>query len=187
MVCPDFLSLHKCSNTALYRSLSDLPPNVRLEDVYSDFFSYIIRHTREHLKADTGNDPWSSDVEIILAHPNKWGKHEQDFLLTAMISADVISDNDAAKSRVYFVEEAEASARYCVSTSSTPFASQLKVRGIRPAFVLDDHLHSCVIQKGSKFIVCDAGGSTIDISTYDVKSISSDRMGLAELQVPSCT
>lgn len=125
---------HKCSDIVPRWSRLDLPPNVRLEDVYSDFFSYIIRHTREHVRVDTGNDPWSSasDVEIIIAHPNKWGKHEQNFLLNAMISADIINDVDTAKSRVYFVEEAEASARYCISGSSTPFVSQLKVCGIRP-------------------------------------------------------
>ena len=118
-----------------------LPSNVPLSKVYADFLAYIMNHTVSHLRADTGSDPWSPDVEIILAHPNGWGRHEQDFLVTAAISAGLIKDNEAAKGRIYFVEEAEASARYCVSTSSTAFASQLRVSLRWPG--LD--LHSLII------------------------------------------
>jgi hypothetical protein len=103
-----------------------LPPDVRLERVYTDFVRYVLDHTRKHLISDTGSDPWTPDVEIVLAHPNGWGKHEQDFLLGVAVSAGLISESARSK-QVYFVEEAEASARYCISTTNSAFAAQLKV------------------------------------------------------------
>lgn len=35
-------------------------------------------------------------------------------------------------------------------------------------------------------MVCDAGGSTVDISCYEVKSMTSKRMNLQELALPAC-
>lgn len=105
----------------------DLPPNVRLREVYTDFMAYVLKHTRDHLKADIGSDPWTSDAEIVLAHPNRWGKLEQDFLMTVAVASGLVADNESARSRVYFVEEAEASARYCVCATNCPFAAELKV------------------------------------------------------------
>lgn len=81
---------------------SELPLGVRLEDVYVDFMQYIVQHTRSHLKSTIG-------------------EHEQDFLLNAAVTAGLVDDTAEGKSHVYFVEEAEASARYCVSTSTTSF------------------------------------------------------------------
>ena len=119
-------------------------------------------------------------------YPNFWGQPQQEFLLDIAVSTHLIPDTEAARSkRVYFVEEAEASARYCISTTTNPFATRLKVRNL---LITDTSCLTLVtLQKGSKFIVCDAGGSTVDITTYEIKSMSSDRMSLKELVSPSCT
>lgn len=117
-----------------YASVLALPSDVSLENIYTDFLTYVLKHTKQHLKADTGSDPWTPDAEIIIAHPNKWGKTQQDFLMQVAVASGFVEDSDYGRSRIYFVEEAEASARYCVSTSSTPFASLLNVRGLYPRF-----------------------------------------------------
>jgi hypothetical protein len=75
---------------------------------------YVLDHTIVFLKDTVGADLWAScgaDAEVILAHPNKWGAHEQNFLLQAAIEAELIS-KERAKTGLFFVEEAEASARY---------------------------------------------------------------------------
>jgi len=97
---------------------SDLPPNVTITQVYSDYMRYIINHTRQHLHDYLGRDVWTENydqVEIILAHPNHWGSHEQDILEQAAVNAGAISKKGTAK-RLHFVEEAEASASFCTST-----------------------------------------------------------------------
>lgn len=111
----------------LIRGCIDLPPGVRLADVYVDFLTYVLRHIREHLKSDVGTDYWTSDTEIVIPHPNKWGNLQQDFLMQVVVASGFVEDSTYGRSRVYFVEESEASARYCISSSGTPFASQLKV------------------------------------------------------------
>ena len=96
----------------------DLPPNVTITQVYSDYMRYIINHTRQHLHDYLGRDVWtenSDQVEIILAHPNHWGSREQDVLEQAAVNAGAISKKGSAK-RLHFVEEAEASASFCTST-----------------------------------------------------------------------
>jgi len=41
-------------------------------------------------------------------------------------------------------------------------------------------------QAGTQFIVCDGGGSTADISAYQVNANISNEMSLAEIGLPSC-
>lgn len=101
--------------------------------------TYVLKHTRQHLIADIGSDPWTSDAEVVLAHPNKWGKLEQDFLMKVAVASGLVADNASARSRVYFVEEAEASARFCVSASNTAFASQLQVSEFHSLFTYSSH------------------------------------------------
>lgn len=84
---------------------------------------YIKTHTTTFLESRGSPDPWTSTVDIVIAHPNGWGCHEQDFLQTAAIAAHLAPSGE----RVYFVEEAEAAARYCLSPSNTVFAKDLKV------------------------------------------------------------
>lgn len=41
-------------------------------------------------------------------------------------------------------------------------------------------------QAGAKFVVCDAGGSTVDISAYRVNNRTAQGVDVEELEVPSC-
>lgn len=92
---------------------------------------YTINCARRYLTSQVGRDIWTiADVEVILAHPNGWGRYEQDFLTRAAMSAGLIEDSDYARSRLYFIEEAEAAARFAVCTTNSIFASELKVSQI---------------------------------------------------------
>jgi len=79
------------------------------------------------------------------------------------VNAGAISKKGSAK-RLHFVEEAEASASFCTST--------------RPAVTNK-------LTLGTEFIICDAGGSTADISAYKVISAGVN-VRLREMNVPSC-
>lgn len=96
----------------------DLPPNVSISQIYSDYLRYLIVHTQQHLVECVGRDVWTEfydQVEIILAHPNHWGSREQDILEQAAMNAGAITKKGCSK-RLHFVEEGEASVSFCTAT-----------------------------------------------------------------------
>ncbi|KAG8687807.1 hypothetical protein FRC09_013269, partial [Ceratobasidium sp. 395] len=111
---------------------------------------YLLKHTQAFFEARIidGKMLWESyqhKTEIVIAHPNGWGIREQTFLRTAAVDAG-ITTNSLSRSRIKFVTEAEASVHFCI------YHTNLGNR----------------LQAGTKFAVCDAGGSTVDTTVYSV-------------------
>ncbi|KAG8775337.1 hypothetical protein FRC12_001542 [Ceratobasidium sp. 428] len=130
--------------------LDPLPDGVSLGQIYSDFLGYLLKHTQAFFEAriTDGKMLWESyqhKTEIVIAHPNGWGIREQTFLRTAAVDAG-ITTNSLSRSRIQFVTEAEASVHFCI------YHTNLGNR----------------LQAGTKFAVCDAGGSTVDTTVYSV-------------------
>ncbi|KAG8686232.1 hypothetical protein FRC11_009311 [Ceratobasidium sp. 423] len=86
-------------------------------------------------------------MEVVVAHPNGWGVREQGFLRLAAVDAGLVDAANASRN-VQFVTEAEASVHFCIHHTN-----------------LGSHL-----QPGTNFVVCDAGGSTVDTILYSVTS-----------------
>ncbi|KAF8317146.1 hypothetical protein DL93DRAFT_2134559, partial [Clavulina sp. PMI_390] len=136
--------------------------SIPLAKLYSDYLKYLLDHTRSHLRQYLGFDPWITareDATIVLSHPNKWRAAQQLVLRQAAIAAGLITPRDAT-SRLHFVEEAEAAASFAL---------------------LDHPLAKDTLKTGMKFVVCDAGGSTVDISSYVVKSQRSSTSHVIEM------
>ncbi|KAJ1303449.1 hypothetical protein OPQ81_011638 [Rhizoctonia solani] len=132
--------------------LDDLPPGVSFGQIYSDFLGYLLQHTRSYFEDRIldGKQIWerySPTMEVVIAHPNGWGIREQTFLRSAAVAAG-FTTTDKASSKVRFVTEAEASVHFCIYHTN-----------------LGD-----VLQPGTNFAVCDAGGSTVDTTLYSVVS-----------------
>ncbi|KAH7336869.1 hypothetical protein B0J17DRAFT_718783 [Rhizoctonia solani] len=132
--------------------LDPLPPGVSLRQIYSDFLGYLLKHTRTFFEDRIldGKNIWqrySPTMEVVIAHPNGWGIHEQAFLRLAAVSAG-FSTSDQAASKVRFVTEAEASVHFCIHHTNL----------------------GTVLRPGTNFAVCDAGGSTVDTTLYSVIS-----------------
>ncbi|CAE6332690.1 unnamed protein product [Rhizoctonia solani] len=132
--------------------LDDLPPGVGLRQIYSDFLGYLLKHTRAYFedRIINGKSIWerySPTMEVVIAHPNGWGVREQAFLRTAAVAAG-FSTSDQAPKKVRFVTEAEASVHFCIHHTNL----------------------GTVLRPGTKFAVCDAGGSTVDTTLYSVIS-----------------
>ncbi|KAG8740464.1 hypothetical protein FRC10_004291 [Ceratobasidium sp. 414] len=132
--------------------LEALPVGVSLQKIYSDFMGYLLRQTREYFEERIldGKHIWETyqpTMEIVLAHPNGWGIREQTFLRSAAVEAGLANATNAS-TRIRFVTEAEASVHFCIYHTN---------------------LGSC-LQPGTNFIVCDAGGSTVDTTLYTVIS-----------------
>ncbi|KAH8922553.1 hypothetical protein BT69DRAFT_1334601 [Atractiella rhizophila] len=145
-------------------------PNVQLGAIYSDFISYLIDSTMSYFVETTHDgavvwDKLSTSAKLIIAHPNGWGIKEQAFLREAALNACRLSitSTDSHK-RVSFCTEAEASLH----------------------FVLKHTESQDWLKPGLSFTVCDAGGSTVDITTYCVKEVS-PRLRVEESTASSCT
>ena len=144
-----------------------LPTGKTIIDIFADFMRYLFDSTGALFKASEphGESRWgplSENVELVLSHPNGWGGPQQAQLRTAAILAGIVSDTPAGRSRVHFVTEGEASFNFCAS--HTPAGKHLKVCRIGTT----QNFRLTRLQAGEQILVIDAGGGTIDISTYTV-------------------
>ncbi|QRV82821.1 heat shock protein HSP70 family protein [Ceratobasidium sp. AG-Ba] len=101
-------------------------------------------------------------MDIIITHPNGWGLEQQQRLRTASIKAGLTTEGQAA-TQVKFLSEAEASIHFCIESLG---------------------LNSTVSPE-SKLVVCDAGGSTVDTTVYNVKS-PRPKLELEEIKGSDC-
>ncbi|KAJ1303479.1 hypothetical protein OPQ81_011666 [Rhizoctonia solani] len=144
-----------------------LPAGVDLLTIYTDFMVYLLKHTKEFFESRIidGQKVWADhhkDMTIVLAHPNGWGVKEQNFLRQAAIAANYVPSSKAI-SQIRFVSEAEASVHFCM------FHGDLHNR----------------LKPNTTFVVCDAGGSTIDTTAYCVKT-ASPVLELEEKKASAC-
>jgi hypothetical protein len=149
--------------------ISKLPRGKTIIDVYADFMNYLFESTKALYKTSEPNGElrWESvseNVELILTHPNGWGGPQQTQLRTAAVKAGIVPDTPTGHSRVQFVTEGEASFSFCATR--TQAGRNLKVRYTpfrRTGLLISS-------QTGEQVLIIDAGGGTIDISTYKVLS-----------------
>ncbi|KAG9103543.1 hypothetical protein FRC06_010028 [Ceratobasidium sp. 370] len=161
------LHLHPGDMKAKHKlKLDGLPAGVPLRRIYSDFMRYLLGHTRSFFQERVVDGPviwenYHSQMEVIIAHPNGWGIREQTFLRDAAVDAGLASA--AFSYKVRFVTEAEASVHFCINRTN---------------------LGSC-LQVGTKFAVCDAGGSTVDTTVYSVVAVR-PMLKLEEARASAC-
>ncbi|KAF8606746.1 hypothetical protein BDV93DRAFT_488628 [Ceratobasidium sp. AG-I] len=147
------LHLHPKNLQSKHRlTLDPLPPGVSLHQIYADFLGYLLKHTKSFFEDRIldGEQIWTryqSKMKVVIAHPNGWGLREQTFLREAAVEAG-FADGASARANIRFVTEAEASVHFCI------YHTNLGER----------------LQTGMNFVVCDAGGSTVDTTVYSVAS-----------------
>jgi hypothetical protein len=135
--------------------------------VFGDFLHYLYRCTGAYIE-DThagGSELWKSvegHAQFVLTHPNGWQSLQLAQMRAAAIYAGLIPDNPEGHSRIRFLTEGEASLHYCARNN---FASDMiQVRQFR-------HVHFNLItllveQGGEGVVIVDAGGGTVDLSSY---------------------
>ncbi|KAG9087693.1 hypothetical protein FRC06_002420 [Ceratobasidium sp. 370] len=137
-----------------------LPIGITVGQVYADYFRYIFRHTRAFFEdwIIHGQEIWRSlvpSMHIVLAHPNGWGTREQGVLRTSAVAAGMSTLANSSR-QITFVSEAEASA-----------------------------LAELNRQNGMNLVVCDAGGSTVDTTVYNVAR-TQPMLELKEIKGSAC-
>ncbi|OCH89888.1 hypothetical protein OBBRIDRAFT_835494 [Obba rivulosa] len=150
-----------------FTQMATLPPNKTVIDIFADFYTYLYECTKRYIIEThaSGNILWSSletQSIFILSHPNGWEGAQQAQMRQAAIRAGLVPDSSEGHDRVQFVTEGEASVNFCVGNG----------------------LASDVMKDKESIMVVDAGGGTIDISTYSVKM--GERLSMEEIAAPEC-
>ncbi|KAL5525758.1 hypothetical protein ACEPAG_7095 [Sanghuangporus baumii] len=147
--------------------LSPLPPGKSSEDVFGDFLAYLFNCTRKFIE-DThanGANLWLAverDIHFVLSHPNGWEGAQQSRMRRAAISGGLIPNTDEGKARIRFVTEGEASMHACILSG----------------------LAHDVLASGNGFVVADAGGGTLDVSSYILRG--THPLQIEEVAPPDC-
>ncbi|KAM5545534.1 hypothetical protein V8D89_000572 [Ganoderma adspersum] len=150
-----------------WKDLPPLPPRKTVVDIFADFLRYLFACTRRHISEvqHNGESLWNSvkdRIEFVLSHPNGWEGLQQGKMRQAAIIAGLVPDATAGQSRVHFVTEGEASLNFCINNKVAAQA----------------------IQDGKGVIIVDAGGGTVDISSY--LFLSTSPVSVEEATPPDC-
>lgn len=149
--------------------LSPLPRHKTSVDVFGDFLAYLFRCTKSFI-IDThanGQTLWhhvETSIEFVLSHPNGWEGAQQTKMRRAAVYGGLISDTDEGRARIRFVTEGEASLHACVQS------------GLAADVLSNPSRHG--------FLVADAGGGTLDISSYAVRG--TNPLVIEEVAPPDC-
>ncbi|KEP46266.1 putative heat shock 70 kDa protein 12A [Rhizoctonia solani 123E] len=144
--------------------LEALPNGLTIETVYADMIRYMLEHTQRRINDRPDIGTWeelSRNLILVIAHPNGWGVQQQSRLRSAVVRSGFISQDESGK-RVRFVTEAEASMHYILWKQFKSLKVRLGQYLVRASILIS------VVQPGDQFIICDAGGSTVDTTAYKV-------------------
>ncbi|KAK0471593.1 hypothetical protein IW261DRAFT_1571885 [Armillaria novae-zelandiae] len=123
----------------IHNNIAPLPPGKDVVDVFADFFKYLFQCAKTFIMESHQN----GHIEFILTHPNGWEGEQQSRMRRAVVQAGLVTDDDTRHAHVNFVTEGEASLHFCIH-----------------------HGLSSHIKNDEGVVIVDAGGGTVDISTY---------------------
>ena len=137
------------TGTQLTDNIPPLPFNKTVVEVFADFLAYLLECASSFIQETHANgaDLWTSvedEIHFVLSHPNGWEGAQQAEMRKASVLAKLIPDTTTGHARLSFVTEGEASLHYAVHN------------GLPKGVTVD----------GEGVVIVDAGGGTIDISSY---------------------
>ena len=164
--------LHLRSRLGSGKQLSDdippLPFNKTVVEIVADFLAYLLECASSFIQETHANgaDLWASvsdQIDFVLSHPNGWEGAQQAQLRKAAVLANLIPDTTAGHARLSFVTEGEASLHFAVQNG----------------------LPVGVMEGGEGVVIVDAGGGTIDISSYS-RNVGEGTARFEEVAAPQC-
>ncbi|PPQ99006.1 hypothetical protein CVT24_003488 [Panaeolus cyanescens] len=144
--------------------IPELPLGKDVVEVFGDFLRYIYACAQSYIiqSHPGGSSLWDilgDDIEFILTHPNGYEGVQQEMMRKAAILGGLVGTPEDAQEKIKFVTEGEASLHYCIQCG-------LDIGAMK--------------QEGHGVMVVDAGGGTIDISTYQQKDDAFEEIAAAE-------
>ncbi|KAH8117848.1 hypothetical protein DFH11DRAFT_1503478 [Phellopilus nigrolimitatus] len=155
--------------------IGGLPPGKSAEEVMGDFLNYLFVETASYIQSShaDGADIWHQVKDraiLVLGHPNGWTGLPQQRYRNSAILGGLIPDTDEGRKRVKFVTEGEASALTCLSGGLGP--ARLEVGARMDVDWAINQMSDITKQVGFRFVIADAGGGTLDFSSYEVSKSS---------------
>ncbi|KAF5320698.1 hypothetical protein D9619_002170 [Psilocybe cf. subviscida] len=144
-----------------------LPRGKSAVQVFADFLRYLYQCARIYIEEShaSGVELWKGlqpHTEFVLTHPNGWEGGQQGLMRKAAVMAGLVDDSDSGHQKLSFVTEGEASLHFCIQSGLTSEA----------------------IKNGKGIVIVDAGGGTVDISSY--KQTSALTQSYQEIAAPQC-
>lgn len=128
----------------------------------SDYLKQVYEHTMGILKRQMPDTLASTPIEFIFTVPAIWSHKAQEATRTAASRAGFGSNGRPIDS-MSMISEPEAAAIYTLTSlyedKKTREQGDLKSTGMQP---------------GEHFIICDAGGGTVDLITYQIQEVFPD-------------
>ncbi|TFK63664.1 hypothetical protein BDN72DRAFT_847372 [Pluteus cervinus] len=149
------------------QQMPPLPAGKTIVDVFADYFHFLHESSKAYIESNysTGESIWASvqsNIVFVLSHPNGWEGPQQTQMRQAAILAGLVPATDEGRNRIHFVTEGEASLHFCIN------------QGLMTERIKTDR----------RVLIVDAGGGTIDISSYEKQK---DKTGsFSELAAPEC-
>jgi len=176
------------SSSHISSSVPPLPPNKTVVGVLADYLIYLFDCTKVYIQEThaNGNDLWASvedDIYFIISHPNGWEGYQQQQMREAVVMAKFIPDTMEGHNRVSFVTEGEASLHFSIQNGLPPGAMEVR----QFCHVIVKLFSKSFLKKGEGVVIVDAGGGTIDISTYSrqIQNITNGE-NFEEIAAPQC-
>ncbi|KAI9271859.1 hypothetical protein BDA99DRAFT_602584 [Phascolomyces articulosus] len=113
--------------------------------VVADYLAALHRHTLKELRYKFASNYHPDTFRYCLTVPALWSDKAKHMMRQAAIQAGIVSPSDPSD-RLVLISEPEAAALYCEET----MADQVQLKD------------------NDRFMVCDAGGGTVDIIVYQV-------------------
>ena len=152
--------------------LPPLPLGKSIVTVFSDFLGYLLRCTQAYIRDHHPQGFWESlsgNIDYVLSHPNGWEGSEQSLMRQAAVRAGLVqnaagpSGDASSGGKLTFVSEGEASLH----------------------FAIEHGILGETLGEGEGVVVVDAGGGTVDISTY-TRRVSDGATRFEESSVSQC-
>lgn len=140
-----------------YADVPALPPGLNITRVIADYLRELYYHTYDTLRKVKGKQMDKSKVRFCLTVPAVWTDKAKIIMRDAAIEAGIINANDH-QDRLLLVGEPEAAALYC-----------------------NTKLEQYELKHGDTFLICDAGGGTVDLVVYRINDEPEEQKYLIEV------
>ncbi|OBZ90704.1 Heat shock protein 12B [Choanephora cucurbitarum] len=134
-----------------------LPNNLDVVDVIADYLSVFHQHVCEELQKGFAANYQQSSFRYCLTVPAMWSDQAKSAMREAAIRAGLVERNDPSD-RLMLISEPEAAALYCEKKSE-----------------------QFNLMHGQRFMICDAGGGTVDLIVFEINEEAPGRRTLREV------
>ncbi|ESP02145.1 hypothetical protein LOTGIDRAFT_212681 [Lottia gigantea] len=125
-------------------------------DVFANSLNFIKKHLLRAVGAHLGCDPHPDTVRWVLTVPAIWDENAKQFMREAAHKGGLIDKQNS--DQLVIALEPEAASLHCRNLPSTNFLGYK-----------DNNLAKPTFEPGTKYLVVDAGGGTIDVVAHKIR------------------